>query len=112
MSLPDDSTNQLIIKEFELLSPEADAPSEEELFQLLCDRISWMIEHNMEYLMSLLYRNDVLEHKILDALSPGNPDPANVALAKLVMERQRQRLATKKQYGNQCSEEVDEDLRW
>lgn len=112
MSSPDDISNQLIIKDFELLSPESDAPSEAELFQMLCDRISWLIEHNMEYLMSLLYRNDVLERKIHDALSPANPEPANVALAKLVMERQRQRLATKKQYGSQRSEEVDEDLRW
>lgn len=112
MGMSANNPNQLLIKDFELASPDADAPSEEMLFQMLCDRISYLIEHNMEYLMSLLYRNDVLEHKILDALSPGNPDPANVALAKLVMERQRQRLATKKQYGSQRSDEVDEDLRW
>ena len=112
MNSPHDSSNELIIKEFELAAPDADAPSEEALFQMLCDRISWLIEHNMEYLMSLLYRNDVLERKIQDALLPGNPDPANVALAKLVMERQHQRLATKKQYGKQASEGVDEDLRW
>jgi hypothetical protein len=112
MKPSEDFPNELIIKDFELASPDADAPSEEALFQMLCDRISWLIEHNMEYLMSLLYRNDVLEHKILDALSPGNPDPANVALAKLVMERQRQRIATKKMYGKQASDAVDEDLRW
>ncbi|MCC6724622.1 MAG: hypothetical protein IT258_08935 [Saprospiraceae bacterium] len=112
MNNSSDNSNQLLIKDFELQSSEAEAPSEAELFQLLCDRISWMIEHNMEYLLSLLYRNDVLEYKILDALSPGNPEPANVALAKLVMERQQQRLATKKQYGSQRSDEVDEDLRW
>lgn len=112
MALPTDNTNELIIKDFELMPPDADAPSEEALFEMLCDRISYLIEHNMEYLMSLLYRNDVLEHKIHDALSPMNPDPANVALAKLVMERQRQRLETKKKYGSQRSEEVDEDLRW
>jgi len=112
MALPDNNPNGLIISEFELVQPDAEAPSEEAVFEMLCDRISWMIEHNMEYLMSLLYRNDVLEHKIHEALSPGNPEPANVALAKLVMERQRQRLATKKQYGSQRSDEVDEDLRW
>jgi hypothetical protein len=112
MNTPKDKSNELIIKDFELASQDADAPSEEVLFELLCDRISYLIEHNMEYLMSLLYRNDVLEHKIHDALSPGNPEPANVALAKLVMERQRQRLETKKKYGSQRSEEVDEDLRW
>ena len=112
MSTPISDSNDLIIKDFELASPDADAPSEEALFEMLCDRISYLIEHNMEYLMSLLYRNDVLEHKIQDALSPMNPEPANVALAKLVMERQRQRLETKKRFGSQRSEEVDEDLRW
>ncbi len=112
MALPDNNPNDLIISEFELEPSNIDTPSEEAIFQMLCDRISWMIEHNMEYLLSLLYRNDVLEHKIHDALSPTNPEPANVALAKLVMERQHQRLATKKQYGSQRSTEVDEDLRW
>ena len=112
MLLPDNNPNQLLISDFELASPDADAPSEEALFEMLCDRIGWLIEHNMGYLLSLLYRNDVLEHKINEALAPGCPDPANVALAKLVMERQRQRLATKKQYGKQASEGVDEELRW
>lgn len=107
-----ENPNELILSEFELVLPESETPSEEAIFQTLCDRIAWLIEHNMEYLLSLLYRNDVLEHKILDALSPGNPEPANVALAKLVLERQAQRLATKKQYGSQRTNEVDEDLRW
>ena len=107
-----DNSNELLIKEFELADPESEAPSEEMLFEMLCDRISYLIEHNMEYLMSLFYRNDVLEQKIHDALSPGNPEPANIALARLVMERQRQRLATKKLYGKQAADEVEEDLRW
>ncbi|MBI1224413.1 MAG: hypothetical protein GC192_04170 [Bacteroidetes bacterium] len=112
MTLPNDNPNDLIISEFELESLTSESASEEAIFEMLCDRISYLIEHNMEYLMSLLYRNDVLEHKIHDALSPGNPEPANVALANLVMERQRQRMETKKKYGSQRSEEVDEDLRW
>lgn len=79
---------------------------------MLCDRIAWLIEHNMEYLMSLLYRNDVPEAKIYHALSPLDPDPANVALAKLVMERQQQRLETKRRYGKQLPDDVEEELRW
>jgi len=35
-----------------------------------------------------------------------------VALTKLVMERQKQRLATKQQYGKQDSGDVEEELRW
>lgn len=112
MTSPTDNPNDLIISEFELEPPKSGNASEEAIFELLCDRISYLIEHNMEYLMSLLYRNDVLEHKIHDALSPVNPEPANVALAKLVLERQRLRLETKKRFGSQRSDEVDEDLRW
>lgn len=109
----DHTATEIILRDFELTTTESEeTPSEEELFQMLCDRIAWLIEHNMEYLLSLLYRNDVAESKILDALSPHNPDPANIALAKLVMERQRQRMATKKQYGKQDLGDVEEDLKW
>jgi hypothetical protein len=109
----DSKSTDVILRDFELVAPEAEStPSEEELFQMLCDRIAWLIEHNMEYLLSLLYRNDVAESKILAALSPLDPDPANIALAKLVIERQKQRMATKKQYGKQDLNEVEEDLKW
>lgn len=102
-----------LVQAFEIELPEGAAqPTEEELFQHLCDRIAWMIEYNMEYLLSLLYRNDVLAHKIHFALSPHEKDPANVALAKLVMERQKERIATRKKYGKQNVEDIEEELRW
>jgi len=103
---------EIINRDFELITEEQEAPSEEELFQMLCDRIAWLIEHNMEYLLSLLYRNDVEESKIHFALSPFEKEPANVAIAKLVMERQKQRLATKQQFGKQDSGDIEEELRW
>lgn len=102
----------IILKDFEIEIPADEQPSEEELFQHLCDRIAWMIEYNMEYLLSLLYRNDILEHKIHFALSPHEKDPANVALAKLVMERQKQRMETKEKYGKQNKDDIEEELRW
>jgi hypothetical protein len=106
-------TARSIASDFELANPEDGANlSEEALFQMLCDRITWLIEHNMEYLLSLLYRNDVAEKKIHDALSPRCPEPANIALAQLVMERQKQRMETKKLYGSQQSDEVEEELKW
>lgn len=101
----------MVIKEFELENIHEDV-SEEELFRLLSDRIAWLMEHNMEYLLSLLYRNDIAEEKIHHALSLYETTPANEALARLVLERQKQRLETKKKFGSQHIEEVDEDLRW
>lgn len=102
----------LVLRDFEIEPAEGHVPSEEEIFLHLCDRIAYLIEHNMEYLLSLLYRNDILEAKIHFALSPFEADPANVALAKLVMERQKERLATREKYGKQSKEGIDEDLRW
>mgnify|MGYP001168309686 CR=1 FL=1 len=105
--------NDIILRDFEIAPAEGETPPDDAaLFQMLCDRIAWLIEHNMEYLLSLLYRNDVAESKIHQALSPLGPDPANVALAKLVMERQKQRMETKKQYGKQDAGGVEEELRW
>lgn len=70
--------------------------SESELLDLLAGRIGEMLETRPEYLMSLLYRLDVREDKIVPAMHPAAPDPPHIGLAKLVLERQKQRLATKR----------------
>lgn len=70
--------------------------SEEELLALLADRIAEMLEHRPEYLMSLLYRLDVLEKKIHPVMRPAAPEPANWGLARLVLERQKERAETKR----------------
>ena len=105
------NNQDVLIRNFELEVP--DEPlSEEALFEVLADQIAYMIEFRMEYLLSLLYRNDVEESKINFALSPACDDPANIALAKLVMERQRQRLATKKAYKIDKLEDLEEGLEF
>jgi hypothetical protein len=106
-----DQTKELIIRDFGL--PEsAERMSEEELFRLLADHIDYMIEHQMEMLLSLMYRMDVDEGKVHFAMSPFAPDPANEGLAKLVLERQQQRAATKQHYKQGDIEGIDKDLDW
>lgn len=87
-------TSALLREPFEL----TDAPpaSEAELLAMLAARIEEMLERRPEYLMSLLYRLDVLEEKIHPALHPGAPEPAPLGLARLVLERQQQRAETKR----------------
>ncbi|MFN0016258.1 MAG: hypothetical protein ACKVU2_17090 [Saprospiraceae bacterium] len=70
--------------------------SEAELLALLADRVADMLEHQPDYLMSLLYRLDVLEKKIRPVMQPDAPEPANWGLARLVLERQKQRIETKR----------------
>jgi hypothetical protein len=100
----DNSSNQettaLILRDFELVEP-SNEMSEAELLTYLADAIAYMIEHKMDFLLSLLYRLDVSERKINDALSPGNPELAHIALAQLVIERQKLRVATKRAYREQ-----------
>ncbi len=83
--------------------------TEEELFNLLANEVAYMIEYRIETLMSLLYRLDVLEPHIQHALSPVAVDPPNIGLAKLILERQKQRIITKKLY-KQAPLDENEDL--
>lgn len=80
--------------------------SEEELLQQLADQIAYMIEYRIDFLMSLMYRLDILEHKINAALSPASPLPANLALAHLIIDRQKERIETKKTYKPDPNEDM------
>lgn len=87
-------TTALVRAPFELES--APPPADEaELLALLAERIEEMLIHRQDYLMSLLYRLDVLEEKIRPVMHPNAPEPPHIGLARLVLERQKQRAETK-----------------
>jgi hypothetical protein len=93
-------TTALIVRDFELTTPDKDM-TEAELLAYLADVIAYMIDKKLDYLLSLLYRLDVSEKNINQALMPGNAEDANVALARLVIERQKKRIATKRAHREQ-----------
>jgi hypothetical protein len=72
--------------------------SEEELTHLLAEKVEYMMEHEMELLLSWLYRMDISEQKVDQALHPTHPEPANIAIAGLLIDRQKQRIASKLKY--------------
>ena len=72
--------------------------TEAQLFDILCNEVADMMIYRMDYLLGLMYRLDVLERKIDAVLVPGYPEPANVALARLILERQKERMLSKKSY--------------
>lgn len=88
-------TTDLVREPFELENASPPA-SEDALLALLADRVAEMLERQPEYLMSLLYRLDVLEKKIRPVMQPDAPEPANWGLARLILERQKQRIQTKR----------------
>ncbi len=91
------NTRDLIARDFELETQE-EILTEEDLLYMLANQISYMIEHRMEHLLSLMYRLDVAEQKVNFALSPLSPEAPALALARLVLERQKKRLQTKQHY--------------
>lgn len=89
-----EQTTALVRAPFELESAPPPA-SEEELLALLAERIEEMLQQRPDYIMSLLYRLDVLEEKIRPVMHPNAPEPPHIGLARLVLERQKQRAETK-----------------
>lgn len=104
-----DPAKELTVKDFELIAPQEEW-TEEEFFDFLSDHIAYLIEHKLEFLLSLMYRLDVNERKVHQALSPAAPEPANIGIARLVIERQKQRVATKQFYKQSQPEDMDEGL--
>lgn len=72
--------------------------NEERLLEIITDRVLWLLDNDKDLLLSYLYRLDVEEYKIEKALTPFEDDPAHVAIAKLILQRQKQRIETKQKY--------------
>ena len=77
---------------------EADYGDEADLLRRLVDHLDYLVDQRMEWLLSLMYRMDIDERRVRAALRPDAAEPANVGLARLILERQKQRLHTKKAY--------------
>lgn len=100
----------LIQREFQL-EDQTIPTEEEELLIWLSDYTAYLLENRMEYLMSLMYRMDISENSVAEALSPLHPEAANITIAKLILNRQKDRIFTKGFY-QQKQEGIEEDLRW
>ena len=92
-------TKDLINKDFQLEIPEEDQ-NEEAIIEMLSQRVADMIDSDIDLLLSYLYRLDVEESKINFILNQQATIPAHIGIATLIWERQKQRLATKKKYGD------------
>ena len=107
----DIQTTALIARDFGL-DIGAEPLSEDELLRLVANEVAYMLEYRIDFLMSLLYRLDVEEHKINHALAPWCLEPANIALAKLIVQRQRARIITKRQYKQTKPDGMEDGLEF
>ena len=85
---------------FENLLPENESILDEPaLLDLFTERVEEMIRHDLDLLLSSLYRLDVEEHKIQAVLN--SPDiPTARGLAQLIIDRQKEKIKTRKAYSS------------
>ena len=74
----------------------------EQLHAALSQRISYMIDHDFEFLMQALYRIDVNELRVQKVFSGDGDNPAD-ELATLIIERELKKAETRMKYSNRTS---------
>lgn len=87
-----------VANEFELDSLD-ESVSEEMLFNLLSSKIAELLDAGrLEYLLNLLYRHDVNENLIRQALDPASEELPHTAIATLLIERFKKKIETRLRY--------------
>ena len=71
---------------------------EELIIKLIQERVAEMLDKNPELLFSYMYRLDVEEQVIQAALHKSNTNSPDRSLAILIWERQKKRIAFKKNF--------------
>ncbi|MCZ2101109.1 MAG: hypothetical protein LC107_06185 [Chitinophagales bacterium] len=76
----------------------SDDLSEEDFLNAIAGRVEWYLKYDIDMLLSYLYRLDVEERLINEALQPWREEEPQMALARLILDRQKQRILTKEKY--------------
>ena len=83
-----------------LLANHGEEPDESILLNAIIEKVEDLLKYDQDLIMSYLYRLDVDESKIINALSsPEGMMPARV-LGELILKRQKERLRTREKYKN------------
>lgn len=70
----------------------------EELRAWLKENIEWLLDNDFERLLGILYRIDVSEVKIRRLIEQNEGENAALIIADLIIERQAQKVASRKKY--------------
>ncbi|MCH2046506.1 MAG: hypothetical protein MK212_20490 [Saprospiraceae bacterium] len=105
-------TVDFVSKEFEMLIETPEQITEEELRDILADQVLYWIERNLEHLFAILYRLDVEEELVHQAFAPDAPEPANLAVAQLIIDREKQKILSRQKYFTQDDEDDYGVRRW
>ncbi len=82
----------------------------EKIKERLTEYINHLINNNFEQLIYLLYKVDVNESKLKKLLKE-NPDAASV-ISDLIIERQLQKIKTRKEFKSANKQENSDEEKW
>lgn len=73
--------------------------NEVELIALISQLVQELIDTDFEKLLLILYRLDINEAKVKEAIDLSGPANAPMSIASLIVEREQQKIATRAKYG-------------
>ena len=77
----------------------------------LASYINELINHDFEKLVSILYRLDVSEKKLKETLASSSTN-AGELIAAMIIERQLQKIKTRKEFQQQNKEDIPDEEKW
>jgi hypothetical protein len=89
-----------------------DQLSLEQIQQLLSSKINELIKTNFPVLVQLLYQMDVNELQLKQLLKEKTAEDAGQLIAGLLMERQWQKIQSRKQFPSAKNIDRDENEKW
>lgn len=84
--------------------------SAEQLRTMLAEHLTGLIQHDFEKLVSLLYRIDVSEKKLRTLLDQQKGENAAGLIADLIIERQLQKIESRKNAAK--DDKIPDDEKW
>lgn len=91
-------TIEIIQQNFNMELPEADRNNFIHFRELLIEEISFLLNHNFEKLLGILYRIDVDEQLVKTTLADNSGKPAAEIISDLIIQRQMQKAVTRIKY--------------
>lgn len=78
--------------------------------QILYDRLNDLINNDFQKLVAILYRMDVNETRLKQLLNENPGTNAGIIIAKLMIERQAQKIKSRQTY--KPDENISDDEKW
>ena len=107
--MDENDLTEIINQELGLLLPEK--ISADEMRRRLSIHINYLIEHDFQKLVSVLYRVDVNEKKLKHLLKENIDEDAGLIIADLIIERQLQKIKSRQQFRERDNNISDEE-KW